>query len=46
MRQLDIAGNMKTYEENKNPELCDSLNEKISKFNDDCKYILEEIDCG
>lgn len=45
-RQLDIASDMKLYEENKNPELCDSLNEKISKFNDECKNTLEEVDCG
>lgn len=46
LRQLDISGGVKQYEQTKNPELCDDLNNKISKFDDDCKSDVEELDCG
>lgn len=46
MRQLDIAGDIKKYDQTKDPLLCDALNSKISKFNDICKANVEELDCG
>jgi hypothetical protein len=45
-RQLDIAGEIKKYDQTKDPLLCDTLNSKISKFNDECKASVEELDCG
>lgn len=46
IRQLDIAAGVKNYDASKNAELCDSLNNKIYQFNNDCKSDLEELDCG
>ena len=46
VRQLDIAGDIKKYDQIKDPLLCDALNSKISKFNDACKTSVEELDCG
>ena len=46
VRQLDIAGEVKKYDQTKDPLLCDALNSKISKFNDECKASVEELDCG
>ena len=46
MRQLDIAGEIKKYDQTKDPLLCDALNSKISNFNDACKANIEELDCG
>ena len=46
VRQLDIAGQIKKYDQTKDPLLCDTLNSKISQFNDVCKASVEELDCG
>jgi hypothetical protein len=46
VRQLDIAGDIKKYDETKDPQLCDKLNTKISQFDDKCKTDIEELDCG
>ena len=46
LRQVDITESIKKYEETKDPQLCVSLNGKISQFNDDCKSELEVLDCG
>ena len=46
MRQLNIAGDEKKYEKTKDPQFCDAINFRISKFNDECKSNVEELDCG
>lgn len=46
IRQLNIAGDEKKYEQTKDAQFCDSLNSKISQFNDECKSNIEELDCG
>lgn len=46
MRQLTIVGEIKKYDETKDPLLCDKLNTKISQFNNQCKSNIEELDCG
>lgn len=46
IRQLGIADEIKKYDQTKDPQLCDALNSKISKFNDACKSSVEELDCG
>ncbi|HET7336828.1 MAG TPA: hypothetical protein VFJ23_02930 [Candidatus Nitrosotalea sp.] len=46
VRQLDIASDVKKYDQTKDPLLCDALNSKISQFNDACKTSVEELDCG
>ena len=46
IRQLDIAGATKKYDETKDPLFCDKLNTQISQFNDQCKSNIEELDCG
>jgi hypothetical protein len=44
--QIDIIGNIKKYDQTKDPELCVRLNEKISQFDSQCKGDIEELDCG
>lgn len=46
VRQLNIAGDEKKYEQTKDPQLCDALNTRISQFNNECKSNVEELDCG
>ncbi len=46
IRQLNIAGDEKKYEQTKDPQFCDALNSRISQFNDECKSNVEELDCG
>lgn len=46
IRQLNIAGEIKKYDETKDPQLCDTLNTEISQFNGKCKSNIEELDCG
>ncbi|NHH97389.1 hypothetical protein DYY66_1179 [Candidatus Nitrosotalea sp. FS] len=46
VRQLNIAGDEKRYEQTKDPQFCDALNSRISQFNDECKSNVEELDCG
>lgn len=46
LRQIDIEGDLKKYDQTKDPELCAQLNDKISQFDNDCKGNLEILDCG
>jgi hypothetical protein len=46
IRQLNLAGEIKKYDETKDPQTCDMLNTKISQFNSECKSDIEELDCG
>jgi hypothetical protein len=46
IQQIDITGDLKKYDQIKNPELCAQLNEKISQFDGQCKGDMEELDCG
>ncbi len=46
VRQLNIVGDTAQYDKTKDPLFCDALNSKISKFNDECKSNIEELDCG
>lgn len=46
IRQLNIAGDEKKYDQTKDPQFCDALNSRISQFNDECKSNIEELDCG
>ena len=46
LKQIDIEGDLKKYDQTKDPELCAQLNDKISKFDNECKGNLEILDCG
>ena len=46
LRQLNIAGDEKKYDQTKDPQFCDALNSRISQFNNECKSNVEELDCG
>ena len=46
IRQLNIAGDQKKYDQTKDPLLCDALNSRISQFDNECKSNIEELDCG
>lgn len=46
IKQIDIEGGLKTYNQTKDPELCAQLNDKISQFDNECKGNIEILDCG
>jgi hypothetical protein len=46
IKQLNIAGDEKKYEQTKDAQFCDSPNSRISQFNNECKSNIEELDCG
>jgi hypothetical protein len=46
LKQIDIEGDLKKYDQTKDPELCAQLNDKISQFDNECKGNLEILDCG
>lgn len=46
VRQIAITGDLKKYDQTKDPELCAQLNDKILQFDNECKGDLEELDCG
>ena len=46
VRQITITGDLKKYDQSKDPELCAQLNDKIIQFDNECKGDMEELDCG
>ncbi|MDE1830097.1 MAG: hypothetical protein KGI25_07225 [Thaumarchaeota archaeon] len=46
IKQIDITGDLKRYDQTKDPELCSQINDKISQFDNDCKGNIETLDCG
>lgn len=46
IQQIELAGEVKKYDQTKDPQLCVQINEKISQFDMQCKGTIEEIDCG
>lgn len=46
IQQIDITGDLKKYDQTKDPQLCAQLNEKISQFDGKCKGYIDELDCG
>ncbi|RNJ79568.1 MAG: hypothetical protein EB829_01835 [Nitrosopumilus sp. H8] len=43
---LTLTGDITSYEQSLDPELCEDLVEKIDLFNDQCKPQIETLDCG
>lgn len=37
---------IKKYENNLDPDLCDSIVNKISDYEDSCSDVIEQLDCG
>lgn len=46
IKQINIEGDLKTYDQTKDPELCAQLNDKIAQFDNECKGNVEILDCG
>jgi hypothetical protein len=46
IQQIDITDGLTKYDQTKDPQLCVQINEKISQFDDQCKGVIEEVDCG
>jgi hypothetical protein len=46
LKQIDIGGDLKKYDQTKDPELCAQLNDEISQFDNECKGNMEILDCG
>ena len=41
-----ISGDVSSYEQSLDPELCEIIVDKIDLFNDDCESQIEILDCG
>ncbi len=46
VRQIELEGDLKKYDQTKDPEFCTQLNDKITQFDNECKGDIEELDCG
>jgi hypothetical protein len=46
LKQIDIEGDLKKYDQTKDPELCAQLNDEISQLDNECKGNMEILDCG
>ena len=46
VQHIIILNEIKSYEKSFEPELCESIVEKIDSFNDQCGSHIEILDCG
>ena len=46
VQHIIILNEIKSYEQSFEPELCESVVEKIDSFNDQCGPQIEILDCG
>lgn len=46
VKQIGIVNDLKKYAQTKDPEFCAQLNDKISRFDNECKGDIEILDCG
>lgn len=46
IRHVTIIQDIKTFEENQDPEFCAATVEKILEFNEICEPYIEILDCG
>lgn len=45
-KYFEIMEEIKKYENNLDPDLCDSIVNKISDYEDSCSDVIEQLDCG
>lgn len=46
VKYLQIIDEIKKYETELDPDICDYVLEKIDSFNDSCNEKIEPLDCG
>ena len=46
VRHVNLISDLQTYEDDMDPEFCDSLVNKILIFNEECDSYIEIVDCG
>jgi len=46
IQHMIILNEITSYEQSLEPELCETIVEKIDLFNDDCEPQIEILDCG
>ncbi len=46
IQHMIILNEISSYEKSLEPELCETIIEKIDLFNDDCEPQVEILDCG
>ena len=46
IQHMIILNEITLYEKSLEPELCETIVEKIDSFNDDCEPQIEILDCG
>jgi len=46
IKHVTVVNELKKYQETLDPELCDSLVNKIIELNEECGIEIEPIDCG
>lgn len=46
IRHVTLLNDIKTFEQNEDPEFCETTVNKILEFNEQCEPYLEILDCG
>ena len=46
IQHVTLVNDIKTYEQNEDPEFCDATVHKILEFNEQCEPYIEILDCG
>jgi len=46
IQHVTLLNDIKTFEQNSDPEFCEKTVNKILEFNDQCEPYIEILDCG
>ncbi len=46
IQHVSLLNDIKTFEQNEDPELCEKTVNKILNFNEHCEPYIEILDCG
>ncbi len=46
VKHVTMLGDIDRYYESLDPEMCEMLVHRINSFNDECKPVVEILDCG
>ena len=46
IQHITILNDIKTFEQNEDPEFCEATVHKILEFNEQCQPYIEILDCG
>jgi len=46
IQHVTLLNDIKTFEQNEDPEFCETTVDKILEFNEQCEPYIEILDCG